>query len=221
MRVGPAAQITWTPAPGRSDARSSRGRRTRQKILRSAIAVFGRKGFMQATVLDIAEDAGLASGTVYQYFVDKGDILRYLLRELVDRLHADTRMPADENGRLIVRESVLRYLEVYHEYASIFRAWWELLEPETEFTPAWLALHEKSRREMLRVVADGQRKGAVGEDADAEITADLIVAAFERPVYNRIVLGWTDDSDEPELADLMSRLLGRGVARSAPQAPGA
>jgi AcrR family transcriptional regulator len=179
--------------------------------------VFGRKGFADATVLDIAENAGLASGTVYQYFVDKGDILRYLLRELVERLHADTRMPADENGRLIVRESVLRYLEVYHEYASIFRAWWELLEPETEFTPAWLALHEKSRREMLHVVTDGQRKGIVHEAADPAITADLIVAAFERPVYNKIVLGWTDDSGEAELADFMGRLLGRGVAREAPR----
>ena len=58
--------IAWSPAPGRSDASSTRGRRTRSRILRSAMAVFGKRGFADTTVLDIAEHAGMASGTVYQ-----------------------------------------------------------------------------------------------------------------------------------------------------------
>jgi AcrR family transcriptional regulator len=149
----------------------------------------------------------MASGTVYQYFEDKGDIFRCLLQDLTDRLHRETRMPADDSGRLIVRDSVLAYLAVYREYAPIFRAWWELLEPPTEFTEAWMALHNKSRGEMVRVIEDGKRRGMIDAKVDTEITADLVVAAFERPVYTKIVLGWDDHSDE-ELADLMSRLLG-------------
>jgi AcrR family transcriptional regulator len=202
--------IAWSPRPGRSDATSTRGRNTRNRILRSAIAVFGKRGFADTTVLDIAEHAGLASGTVYQYFEDKGDVFRCLLQDLTDRLHRDTRMPADADGRLIVRDSVLAYLEVYREYAPIFRAWWELLEPPTEFTEAWVALHEKSRRQMVRVIEDGKARGMIDAKVDTEITADLVVAAFERPVYVKIVLGWDDTSDE-ELADLMSRLLGAGL----------
>jgi len=202
--------IAWSPAPGRSDATSTRGRRTRNRILRSAMTVFGKRGFADTTVLDIAEHAGMASGTVYQYFEDKGDIFRCLLQDLTDRLHRETRMPADDSGRLIVRDSVLAYLAVYREYAPIFRAWWELLEPPTEFTEAWMALHNKSRGEMVRVIEDGKRRGMIDAKVDTEITADLVVAAFERPVYTKIVLGWDDHSDE-ELADLMSRLLGTGL----------
>jgi AcrR family transcriptional regulator len=202
--------IAWSPAPGRSDATSTRGRRTRNSILRSAIAVFGTRGFADTTVLDIAEHAGLASGTVYQYFEDKGDVFRCLLQDLTDRLHRETRMPADGEGRLMVRDSVLAYLAVYREYAPIFRAWWELLEPPTEFTEAWVALHEKSRGQMVRVIEDGKARGMIDAKVDTEITADLVVAAFERPVYVKIVLGWDDTSDE-ELADLMSRLLGTGL----------
>lgn len=210
MSAANKGPIAWSPAPGRSDATSTRGQRTRNRILRSAITVFGKRGFADTTVLDIAEHAGLASGTVYQYFEDKGDVFRCLLQDLTDRLHRDTRMPADADGRLIVRDSVLAYLEVYREYAPIFRAWWELLEPPTEFTEAWVALHEKSRREMVRVFEEGKRRGMIDASVDTEITADLIVAAFERPVYVKIVLGWDDTSDE-ELADLMSRLLGSGL----------
>jgi AcrR family transcriptional regulator len=200
--------VAWKPAAGRSDATSARGQRTRERILRSAMQVFGKRGFADTAVLDIAEHAGLASGTVYQYFEDKSDIFRCLLQDLTDRLHRETRMPAGEDRRLIVRDSMLRYLEVYREYTPIFRAWWELLEPPTEFTTAWVALHEKSRREMVAVVLDGQRQGTIDAAVDPEITADLIVAAFERPVYSKMVLGWQQEYADDRLADLMSRLLG-------------
>jgi AcrR family transcriptional regulator len=203
--------IAWKPAKGRSDASSARGRRTRERILRSAMAVFGRRGFGDTAVLDIAEHAGLASGTVYQYFEDKGDIFRCLLQDLTDKLHRDTRMPADEDGRLIVRDSVLTYLEVYREYAPIFRAWWELLEPPTEFTEAWVALHMKSHGEMMGVIRQGQEAGIVNAKVDPAITADLIVSAFERPAFAKIVLGW-DDTGDDELAGLISQLLGRGLS---------
>lgn len=204
--------VRWEAAPGRSDAASLRGKRTREKILRSAIVVFGKRGFGESTILDIAEHAGMASGTVYQYFEDKSDIFRCLLADLTDKLHRETRMPAGEDGRLIVRDSVLTYIGVYREYSSIFRAWWELLEPPTEFTDAWLRLHEKSRSEMIAVVESGQRGGIIDKRVDPVITADLIVAAFERPVHSRVVLGWDDETSDEEIADLLSRLLGRGLA---------
>lgn len=208
-RRGP---VRWSPAEGRSDASSARGRKTRDKILRSAIQVFGKRGFGDATVHDIAKQARTASGTVYQYFDDKSDIFRCLLRDLTDRLHRETRMPAGDDGRLIVRDSVLAYFDVYREYAPIFRAWWELLEPPTEFTEAWMALHAKSHREMVSVIEHGRALGIIDPKTDPTITADLIVAAFERPVYSKIVLGW-DETSDAELADLMSRLLGRGLGR--------
>lgn len=170
--------------------------------------VFGRKSFADTTVLDIADRAGLASGTVYQYFEDKSDIFRFLLQDLTDRLHRETRMPADADGRLIVRESMLRYIEVYREYEPIFRVWWELLEPPTRFTQAWVALHEKSRDEMAAVITSGQGQGMIDAEVDAEITADLIVAAFERPLYASLVLGWNEEYQDDRLADLMVRLLG-------------
>jgi AcrR family transcriptional regulator len=168
-------------------------------------------------MFDIAAQAGLASGSVYQYFADKADIFRCLLQNLTDTLHRDTRMPVDAVGRLIVRDSVMRYLSVYREYAPIFRAWWELLDPPTEFTDAWLALHRKSHREMLTVITAGQAQGIIDPRIDPDITADLVVCAFERPSFIKIVLHWDDTTDE-DLAEMMSRLLGTGLTDRLPVA---
>ncbi|MCW2991697.1 MAG: putative TetR family transcriptional regulator, partial [Solirubrobacterales bacterium] len=76
--------IEWEPASGRSAPVSGKGGRTRQQVLDSAVETFGRRGFQQTTMHDIAATAGVASGTAYQYFSDKADVLRCLLADLED-----------------------------------------------------------------------------------------------------------------------------------------
>jgi AcrR family transcriptional regulator len=207
--------LTWTPAKGRAVPASPRGKRTYDRVLRAAVKVFGAYGFTKATMLDIAQEAGVASGTVYQYFSDKGDVLRCLLADLEGHLQRETRMPADERGRLIVRESALRYLSIYREYAAIYRAWWELVEPPTEFTAAWIATHKSYHGDLKAVIKAGQRTHIISDDLDPEITANLIVAMYERPAYVRIVLRWDADLTDEEIADLMSDLLGAGLIHPA------
>jgi hypothetical protein len=61
---------------------------------------------------------------------------------------------------------------------------------------------------MAAVIIEGQQHGMIDASVNAEITADLIVAAFERPLYSLLVLGWEEEYQEDSLADLMARLLG-------------
>ena len=46
----------------------------RESTLRAAIEVFSQKGFKSASISEIAEKAGVATGTVYQYFRNKEDL---------------------------------------------------------------------------------------------------------------------------------------------------
>jgi AcrR family transcriptional regulator len=47
----------------------------KQQILDAAREVFSRKGYDQATTAEIAQTAGLAEGTIYNYFQSKRDLL--------------------------------------------------------------------------------------------------------------------------------------------------
>jgi AcrR family transcriptional regulator len=47
----------------------------RQQILDAALAVFSRKGYGDATIPDIAQEAGIAVGTIYNYYESKRDLL--------------------------------------------------------------------------------------------------------------------------------------------------
>ncbi|MCX5999208.1 MAG: TetR/AcrR family transcriptional regulator [Chloroflexi bacterium] len=51
----------------------------RQQILEAALRVFSQKGFGEATIPDIAQEAGVAVGTIYNYFGSKRDLLASLI----------------------------------------------------------------------------------------------------------------------------------------------
>jgi AcrR family transcriptional regulator len=48
---------------------------TREAIIESALACFGRQGLRKTTVVDIARAADVSRSTVYEYFRDKGAIV--------------------------------------------------------------------------------------------------------------------------------------------------
>lgn len=52
-----------------------RRRKTRDKLIKAAMAVFAEKGVDAASVMDITEQADLGTGTFYTYFPTKEDIV--------------------------------------------------------------------------------------------------------------------------------------------------
>jgi TetR/AcrR family fatty acid metabolism transcriptional regulator len=55
--------------------------RRQKQILNAALAVFARKGFGEATVADVAQEAGTSVGTIYNYYKDKQDLLLSLVTQ--------------------------------------------------------------------------------------------------------------------------------------------
>ncbi len=56
----------------------------RNQILDAAAAVFAEKGFHRATTKDIAGEAGIAEGTIYNYFDSKDDLLIGIMTRLAE-----------------------------------------------------------------------------------------------------------------------------------------
>ncbi len=46
----------------------------KQDILSAALKVFGRQGFANTKMIDIALEAGIGKGTIYEYFRSKDEI---------------------------------------------------------------------------------------------------------------------------------------------------
>jgi AcrR family transcriptional regulator len=69
--------------PTRQERKENITRKRKQQILEAALAVFSEKGFAQATTAEIARSAGVAEGTIYNYFKSKRELLIAVIRELI------------------------------------------------------------------------------------------------------------------------------------------
>lgn len=100
---------------------------TKEQILKSALALFKKKGFEKTSMRDIAKDAGVALGAAYYYFKTK--------EELVFEFYRGTQVESEEKAREIFqttksfekrfRESTLSKLEQlkpYRRFISILAA---------------------------------------------------------------------------------------------------
>src|SRR5207237_619638 len=73
---------SFKPAHGRkravaasSDRRQRHSAEIRERLFRSALALFAKKGFAETTVEDITEAADVGKGTFFNYFPSKDHIL--------------------------------------------------------------------------------------------------------------------------------------------------
>ncbi len=55
-----------------------------RQILEAAVTVFAEKGYHRATIKDIAQTAGVADGTIYNYFKNKQDVMLNIVLQMAE-----------------------------------------------------------------------------------------------------------------------------------------
>ena len=186
----------------------ARTRMYQDLIFQSAECVFGDKGFENATMQDIASEAGVSLKTIYASFPGKQELYNaiMLLRgremfEAVSRAHEAPDAPLEqlvEGTRAFVR-----YLVEHRDWSRIHvrsQTSWALRPEGTETAALWDD-GQNAHVEMLRA---GAEKGVFHEDDPAE-TALLIRAMTRVQVVQALENG---EEDAEEIADrLIDRLL--------------
>jgi TetR/AcrR family fatty acid metabolism transcriptional regulator len=105
----------------KSEARRALIEQRKGQILAAAAKAFAAKGFARATIADIAREAGLAEGSIYNYFKDKQDLLVSLPRQLIEPTIEATRARVSTNSLTepLPPEEILR--NIAHNIISIIQ----------------------------------------------------------------------------------------------------
>lgn len=83
----------------------------RERILEAAITVFAERGFYHARVSEVAREAGVAGGTIYNYFENKDDLLISLFEDRMQTILADFRSELD--GIAGAGDRLRRFIELH------------------------------------------------------------------------------------------------------------
>lgn len=90
----------------------------RAQIVRAAVKLFSAKGYYTTTIQQIAREAGVSTGLVYQYFRDKDDILLLALMLVLDSYEQE--IPRELQG---IEHPVERLRQAIRTYCTIVDRW--------------------------------------------------------------------------------------------------
>jgi len=140
-----------------------------QAIRDAAMRVVARKGYDHVTVQDIADEAGIAKGTVYLYFKSREDILQKTMSASFEDFHARIAAAIAGGGAFpeIVERVVRTQLEYFDERQEFFRLYVAMAEPLGERRLKKHAAYRTHIAQLAAMIENAARHGEVrGEPAD-------------------------------------------------------
>lgn len=164
------------PAPRR---RASDRSPTRERLLAAARAVIESGGYSGASVLAIAEGAGVASGTLYRHFPSKADLYVEVFRnvcghEMEAAQHAAQAVTAD--GPMAQVDAIIAAF-AERALASPTLAWSLIAEPvDPAVERVRLEFRAAYRTTVASYIRDAITAGELPEQ-NAELTATALVGA--------------------------------------------
>jgi len=96
----------------------------RNQILDAATKVFAQKGFHRATIKDVAKEAGIADGTIYNYFENKTGLILGLLERLNETRNRAANLEQVSQGDL--QEQMRTYMA--HRFETLEAQGFDLLQ---------------------------------------------------------------------------------------------
>jgi len=150
----------------------------RDELLRIAAGLFAERGYRNTTVRDIADAAGILSGSLYHHFDSKESMVDEILSSFQAELFAGydeilaSPAPAREKIEAAVRLS-FRAIDEHHHEVAIFQNEADQLGRMERF--GYLAeRNEQSRQVWMTLLRSGVEAGALRADLDLELVYRFI-----------------------------------------------
>ena len=152
--------------PPRRGKRAENKEKTKRAILQAALELFAQKGFYQTTTSAISRKAGIAEGTLFNYFETKEDLALYFFEQelagIIEWYQGNRRVegaPLPEKLFAIIHH-LLERLGPYEDF--IGAVYLRALRPTSKLSPLSLQAQEQNLR-YLRFVR-GLLDEAAAED---------------------------------------------------------
>ena len=108
----------------------ARSQKTREALLKAALAMYGKKGYHDTTVDEIAAEAGVSTGIAYRYFRNKKDILLSVISYGAENIGTLAEIGVTDVPREItdIRQYLETILKAFERFHSVYRDIHEELE---------------------------------------------------------------------------------------------
>ena len=154
----------------------------RERILHEAARLFAQRGFNQTDVAELASRAGVAKGSIYNYFENKEDLYLYICRDGIDRSRKAVYGDMDPSWDIYrqvdhIFTQGMQFVQSHPEYlilyANISSAGMERFSEQMS-----LEVEKFTADHLKRVLRRDMEEGLVRNDVDVNLAAFLINSLY-------------------------------------------
>jgi AcrR family transcriptional regulator len=187
-------------------------------IIQAAADLFAQRGFSGTSIADIAANAGIGKGTVYEYFDSKEDLFFAVFQWYVTKTSTDLTVSISAlGGSATQRLEALNYavVNLWDEIQEIFALTVEFWAASStsimrqRFKDAFKNLYREFRTIVSALIQDGINRGEFNENLDTKAIASALVGAWDM----LFLQAWFDpDFDPLDTAQKFFKVIVRGLA---------
>lgn len=188
-----------------------------ERIIEAAIDEFATHPFHQARVTAIAEQAGIAVGSFYQYFEDKMDLYKYLMELIVEKkisyINRDMMENRDKYDFFqLLREVYLSGFRFAKENPRLLPIGMMLANDKELYRKIYGEYEDKSVEFFEQLLEYGKAQGAIDPAVDLRIAAKLL-AGMGFLLTDFIVEDGKLDLDDMTIIDQMLYIVENGLKK--------
>ena len=191
----------------------------RESIIQAAIEVFSKKGFHAAGISEIAKRAGVADGTIYQYFKNKEDLFFSIPVEKTKEFRSKIELHL--KGITGALNKIRKFVWYFLYFFKTNPEYGKLLMLEMRVSKSFVKTEtydflKQSVSSVLEIITEGQKEGVIRADVDIYLLRHLILGILEHMVSRWLLKDAKYDILEHHQE--VSQLLIDGL-RASPQIP--
>jgi len=170
----------------------------REEIIGVAAELFAKKNYHQVLMDEVAVCAGIAKGTLYNYFSNKEDLY---ISIITDRLNAlltllQERVDTKQTPLINLRRVIVHIYSFMTKYPHFFQIWYrEKLNFDRQIHQEIHKLYRQIKQVLQRALERGYEDGILREH-QPQFVADIVLGVIDAAVLRSMKLSREEQSRE-------------------------
>jgi AcrR family transcriptional regulator len=185
-----------------------------ERIGAAAIEQMRQLGYHRARMADIARAADVGKGTLYEYFRNKEEILRFefdryfaAFEAAAAAAMARASSPAAQLLELV--RYAFQHLHEWESHCAVYVDYFGSARADDGASFSLAPIYGDVERRIRMLIQQGKAAGEIGTDVDEAATAELLVSVFDGVVLHGVFVGRPDGTHA--LLGAALRLVERGI----------
>ena len=160
----------------------------------AALKAFREHGYNKTRMKDIAQMAGMGKGTLYEYFKDKADILRFafdqyfsVFSEGILKAMKEKTKPSEKILSLI--DFALQHAAEWENHCAIYVDYFGAARTEEQKQFSLSSMYVEMKDILESLIKEAQSAGEINEQYNPGALAELLLSIYDGIILHKIFAG--------------------------------